>query len=216
MTQPDFESIHMGGWIFDCRRCPSPCDSRSKLHYLFEEDLGRSAVFERELIELINGREGFYAELSSHTAWPDITVFQKQNKEVALFIELKYQQRTFMKVEQRLPGSGLVPSETVALNTSDLLRYHQLTNELRAPVFIFWAIENRPCIIAAGEHRFFYASLKKLIRIYRAEKSTRSFNRRTGKGDIQQGEHKGVTHNFHFRLSELKPFNISNDRSFGI
>ena len=42
-----------------------------------------------------------------------------------------------MSVEKILPNSNLIPSETMALNLSDLLRYFDIAKKETIPIYIF-------------------------------------------------------------------------------
>ena len=46
------------------------------------------------------------------------------------------------------------------------------------------------------------------LEIYNEYKNTRTFRRKSGVGDIVNGEHKGVVVNYHFSLQELKEVKI--------
>ena len=122
------------------------------------------------------------------------------------YIELKVQQRTFMSVEKYIPQSGLKPSETIALNLSDLKRYFDLERVNGLVIFIFWVVLNRPCIISIKQEQYFYRLASELKPIWEKEQDNRRFRRKSGEGDIVEGEHKGVTVNYHFSLNELKPW----------
>lgn len=191
--------------VFNCKVCPTPCDGVSKMNYQFADDAAFSEHYEQLLIEHINEFTPFKAEKTEEKGYPDIKV---QNKAGAHFyIEVKVQRRTFMSVEKALPQSDLKPSETVALNLSDLNRYFELQQEKKIHVFIFWVLLNRPCILAEKESQFYYRLASELKPIWQRENDKRKFRRKSGEGDEVDGKHLGVTVNYHFSLNELKVWN---------
>jgi len=194
--------------IYDCNTCPTRCDGKSKGLYLFEKDLDFSEHFEQEIVNHLNKKNNLFAKKTSENSYPDIEVHKKDVDDVWFYIEIKVQKRTFMSVEKILPYSNLKPSETVALNLSDLLRYFSINEKTQKPVFIFWGVLNRPCIIKQNEYLFFYQNIKELKKIYERFGDKRRFRRKSGKGDVVNGVHKGVTVNYHFSLNELKKFSF--------
>lgn len=70
-------------------------------------------------------------------------------------------------------------------------------------------MSNRPCIVKEGEELIFYNALSELERIYNYYGDKRRFKRKSGKGDVVNGQHKGVVVNYHFSLNELKPFDLN-------
>ena len=67
-----------------------------------------------------------------------------------------------------------------------------------------WVLSNRPCTVDNDKAKYFYQKVNILERIYNKYQNTRTFRRKSGIGDIVNGEHKGVVVNYHFSLSELK------------
>lgn len=196
------DSAQLSSFIFNCSCCSTPCDGISKLNYIFENDAAFSEGYEQKIIDYVNTNTAFSAVKTTQKGYPDIKV---ENKNGAVFyIEVKVQQRTFMQVEKHLPQSGLKPSETVALNLSDFDRYVKLTEAEHVPIFIFWVVLNRPCILKESTEQYFYRLVDELNPILLKEKEKRRFKRQTGKGDVVNGIHKGVTVNYHFSLNELK------------
>ena len=189
---------------FNCATCPTPCDGISKEVYLFENDLAFSEYFENELIAHINSSDDFKARKSPLAEFPDVEVSEKASDKIAFYIEVKVQRRTFMSVQKILPQSGLIPSETVALNLSDFLRYFKLAEKNNLKIYVLWVLLNRPCIVSDSEKKFFYSDTENLEKIYQKEKDKRRFRRKSGEGDVVNGEHKGVVVNYHFSLNELK------------
>ena len=189
-------------FIFNCKVCPTPCDGISKMNYVFEKDATFSERFEQKLIDHINSSTPFKANKTVLKGYPDIEVTAANGAK--FYIELKVQQRTFMSVERIIPQSGLKPSETIALNLSDLLRYFELEKTDKLQIFIFWVVLNRPCIIPDGTEQYYYLLADELKTIYNKEKDIRRFRRKSGEGDVVNGDHKGVTVNYHFSLKELK------------
>ena len=115
-----------------------------------------------------------------------------------------------MSVEKILPESNLKPSETLALNLSDLLRYFEISKETQYPIFILWALMNRPCIVPDGKIKLYYQNIDRFKEIYNLYGDKRRFRRKSGNGDVVNGVHKGVVVNYHFSLSELKPFTVQD------
>ena len=76
-------------------------------------------------------------------------------------------------------------------------------DETKIPISIVWVLLNRPCITTENAPLFFYQRIEKLREIYLENKDKRRFRRKSGEGDIVEGEHKGVTVNYHFSLKEL-------------
>jgi hypothetical protein len=144
---------------------------------------------------------------TTRPGYPDLELSLASQPDLCFgYLEVKGQARTFMKVAERLPASGLQPSETIALNLSDLERYFAIQAEEDKPIFLVWCLLNRPCLVASGQRRFFHQELGPLQQIWRAdEANARRFRRRTGPGDVADGQHRGVVVNYHFRLGELLP-----------
>lgn len=189
---------------FNCATCPTPCDGVSKEVYLFANDSSFSEHFENELITHINSSNDFKARKTPVPEFPDVEVLDKKSGALSFYIEVKVQRRTFMSVEKILPESKLIPSETVALNLSDLLRYFELAEQNNLKIYVLWVLLNRPCILGESDKRFFYSDTENLYNVYAKEKDKRRFRRKSGEGDVVDGEHKGVVVNYHFSLNELK------------
>jgi hypothetical protein len=129
---------------------------------------------------------------------PDLALLQ--GSQLIARVEVKAQSRAFMKVKAKLPQAGLLPYETVALNLSDFLRYIQLHAQEHVPLFIVWAVK-RPCI-GMG---YWGQRIDVLQEVYRSYGNKRRFQRGVTQSDIVNGEHKGVTVNYHFSIRELLP-----------
>lgn len=210
----------IGPYKFDCNVCETRCDGKSKEEYNFQHDSDFSEVIEKEIINIINSSyQNLFAEKTSKKDYPDLEIKSKNNPSVTLlFIEVKVQQRTFMSIQHYLPDSFLVPSETIALNLSDLERYFEIKDKEKKPMFITWCLMNRPCINGLNPMiKKFYSQEIDVLRKIRVndKKDSRKFRRASGKGDVVDGEHKGVVVNYHFSLNELfeglpelKMFNI--------
>lgn len=186
---------------YDCSKCNTQCDGISKAAYIFENDADYSERKENFVIDCINSLPGYQAEKCTEQGYPDIRV-HKDNE--VFYIEIKAQRRTFMSVGRLLPDSDLVPSETLALNLSDLLRYFEIRDEEKCRVYIMWCLENRPCIVPEGETRYFYENVNELERLYHIYQEQRRFRRKSGYGDWVNGQHKGVVVNYHFSIEELR------------
>ena len=195
-------------YLFDCSGCRTKCDGKSLMKYNFLNDVQYSEKYEKQLINKIN-QLGFFAKKTEKLQYPDVEVYDKKNGNILCFIEVKAQRRTFMTVKKHLPNGNLIPSETVALNQSDLEHYIQQSKIETAPIFIMWVLSNRPCI--TGENtKFFYNHINIFKEIFEYYKEKRRFRRRSGDGDIINGQHKGVVVNYHFSLNELLPFRLND------
>jgi len=194
---------------FDCAVCLTRCGGISKKNYIFVDDVSFSEQYENAIIAEINSCTGFTAVKPVGNGYPDIEI-SKNGSGIAGYLEIKAQRRTFMSVAKLLPHSDLIASETIALNSSDLERYFKLRKELEKPVFLVWFVENRPCITKDETVLSFYSEIKHLESVYLSYSDKRRFRRKSGEGDVVDGQHKGVVVNYHFSLNELRPFNIND------
>jgi hypothetical protein len=192
----------------DCEICQTRCDGVSKGSYIFFHDVDVSELIEEKIIKSLNNRQ-IKAIKTTVDGNPDIEIL-RENGIILFFLEIKVQRRTFMAVKRLLPHSDLIPSNTIALNLSDLLRYFRIREETGKEVFLLWALQERPCVLGEKKIDFFYQNSTKLLEIYNKYKDSRRFRRRSGFGDIVDGVHKGVVVNYHFSLSELIPFDIDD------
>lgn len=193
-------------FVFDCHNCPTPCDGVSKMVYNFKNDVDFSEHFEQKLIDYFNNLDDYSAQKTRKSGYPDLEVFKTDKPEPDFYLEVKVQQRTFMSVQRILRYSGLTPSETLALNLSDLLRYFEIQKKIPQRVLIVWVLSNRPCVLGDKEYQLFYQDSRVLEKIYQKEQNKRRFRRKSGDGDVVNGVHKGVVVNYHFSLNELKKF----------
>ncbi|WP_208455131.1 hypothetical protein [Mannheimia bovis] len=178
------------------------------MKYDFLNDVQYSEKYEKQLIDKINAL-GLFAKKTERSQYPDVEVYDKKDGNILCFIEVKVQRRTFMTVEKYLPNGSLIPSETVALNQSDLEHYIEQSKVESAPIFIMWVLSNRPCI-TGNTTKFYYNHIGILKDIFEYYKDKRRFRRKSGVGDIVNGQHKGVVVNYHFSLNELLPFSIND------
>lgn len=193
---------------YNCAGCETPCDGISKSAYHFENDVQYSERKEKYVIDRINKMTGYHAEKCELPGYPDIVV---QHGDDTFYIEIKAQRRTFMAVQRLLPYARLIPSETLALNLSDLQRYFAIEQDQGSKIYLMWCLENRPCIVKSGETRYFYQSAKRLKEIYTVYRDNRRFRRQSGDGDVVNGQHKGVVVNYHFSLDELTEASDNNN-----
>lgn len=200
------EYCQIDKYIFDCNVCHTRCDGKSKNVYNFKNDVDFAEEHEKTIINKINAHKKYNAVKCNLEGYPDIEI--KKDGEIYAYIEVKAQRRTFMSVQKILPQSKLTPSETVALNLSDLLRYFQIYDEIGIPISIVWCLQNRPCITGINETKYFIQNIEELKKIYFKNQNTRVFRRRSGKGDVVDGVHKGVVVNYHFSLREFELWNI--------
>lgn len=199
--------VKLGDFVYNCAVCHTRCDGVSKGVYQFDNDAAFSEKYEQLIIERINRSATYNAAKSTEKGYPDIEIKTADGK-VYKYLEVKVQQRTFMSVEKYLPASKLLPSETVALNLSDLLRYFEIERLIGKPISIIWVVLNRPCVTKQRAEEMYFQNIQSLKNIYETEQLKRRFRRRSGEGDVVDGMHKGVTVNYHFSLKELIHWNI--------
>ncbi len=203
----NFEEV--SDYVFDCSTCSNRCDGKSKGVYLFDNDVAFSENRENQLIQQINMVSGFFAQKCKRNGYPDIEIEHLPTGK-RFFIEVKVQRRTFMAIERLLPDAELAPSQTMALNLSDLVRYFQIQENERCPIFILWCLLERPCVVPEGKTNYYYQDIETLKTIYYHYGDARRFRRKSGFGDVVDGQHKGVVVNYHFGLHELMPFRVSH------
>lgn len=194
---------------FDCSSCKTRCDGTSKGVYNFNSDAELSEHYEKLLIERIK-EEGYFAKKTDKDKYPDVEVFDEEGGELLCYIEVKVQRRTFMKVQKYLPDADLVPSETLALNLSDLNHYIDQSKIEDVPIYIMWVLSERPCVLGNKNVMCFYNRIEEFERLLLQYGDKRRFRRADGIGDVVNGQHKGVVVNYHFSISELKPFNLNS------
>ena len=198
--------VKLSEYVYDCNQCHTRCDGISKGTYRFEKDALFSEHYENLVIDKINKTGKYIAFKCRDAGYPDIEI-RTLSGNLHHYLEIKVQQRTFMSVQKYLPESRLMPSETVALNLSDLLRYFTIHEQTGVSSGILWVVLNRLCIIPAGREQMFYQNIQILQSIYKTELLKRKFTRKSGEGDVVDGVHKGVIVNYHFSLKELRPWN---------
>jgi hypothetical protein len=191
------ETQHHSG--FDCGRCRTRCDGRSKLAYVFDDDVQKSEAVEASLAARLSSQLGVDVVKTAAQAHglPDLEV--ACGGQLISRVEVKVQGRAFMAVQRLLPYAGLRPYETVALNLSDLQRYIELYQRERVPLFLVWHVR-RPCL---GEG-YWGAPITALERLWRRYGERRQFRRKSAPSDYVDGQHKGVVVNYHFSLNELE------------
>ena len=205
----DFKNIWIN--IFDCLKCPIRCDWVSKWIYNFENDVAFSEKYEQLIISTINKTWKYKAHKCELEWYPDIEITDLSGNVVS-YLEVKAQQRTFMAVERILPYWNLTPSETVALNLSDLLRYFEIKDEVKVPVFLIWVLKNRQCIVDNDEVKFYMQHAWFLQKVYEYYWDKRRFRRESWKWDIVNWQHKWVVVNYHFSLNELIEVDINSKK----
>jgi hypothetical protein len=199
--------VKLGDFVYNCALCHTRCDGISKGVYQFDNDAAFSEKYEQLIIQRINRSAAYLATKSIEKGYPDIEI-KTIDEKVYKYLEVKVQQRTFMSVEKYLPDSNLMPSETIALNLSDLLRYFEIERLTGKAISIVWVLLNRPCILKQREEEMYFQHVQSLKNIYETEQLKRRFRRKSGEGDVVDGMHKGVTVNYHFSLKELIHWNI--------
>ena len=198
--------IQLAPNIYDCSSCQTRCDGKSIGVYDFEKDVNFSETIEDKVIKQINkSNVNLFAFKTKKSGYPDIEIISKSSIDKPVcYIEIKVQSRTFMSVEKVLASSNLKPSETIALNLSDLERYFKVYEKEKIDFYIVWCLKNRRCINTENTELYFHQNIQELEKIRLNDKNnSRKFKRATGIGDVVNGEHKGVLVNYHFSLNEL-------------
>lgn len=198
--------IELAPNIYDCSSCQSRCDGKSIGVYDFEKDVNFSEAIEEQIIRRINKSNAeLFAFKTKKNGYPDIEIISKTSLDKPIsYLEVKVQSRTFMSVEKILPNSNLKPSETIALNLSDLERYFEIHEREKIDLHIVWCLKNRNCINNENTDLYFHQNIKELEKIRLNDKNnSRKFRRASGIGDVVNGQHKGVLVNYHFSLNEL-------------
>lgn len=193
---------------YDCGTCINKCDGKSKGKYIFSNDVEFSEFFENHLISKIN-KAGYFARKTTFSGYPDIEIFEHKEGPIQCYVEVKVQRRSFMKVADMLPESGLLPSETLALNLSDLLRYFEIRKKTNIPIYILWILAERPCVLGEKREMAFFQDVQILEQVYNEYGHKRRFRRKSGIGDVVDGAHKGVVVNYHLSINELEIFSIN-------
>ena len=176
--------------------------------YDFKNDVAFSEHYEQLLISRIK-EEGYFANKTNKDQYPDVEVYTEEGGELLCYIEVKVQRRAFMSVQKILPYADLTPSETLALNLSDLKHYIEQSRIVDVPIYIMWVLAERPCIVEKNAVKCFYNHISVFERILEYYGDKRRFRRARGRGDVVNGQHKGVVVNYHFSISELRPFNLA-------
>lgn len=192
---------------FDCSTCKTRCDGISKMVYNFEDDVAFSEHYEQLLIKRVI-EKGYYATKTTKDKYPDVEIYDKKGGNLLCYIEVKAQRRTFMRVKEILPYADLEPSETLALNLSDLEHYIEQSKIAEVPIYIMWVLAERPCVPGNRSVLCFYNHIHEFERILTYYGNKRRYRRASGQGDVVDGQHKGVVVNYHFSISELKPFKL--------
>lgn len=200
--------INIGPNRFNCDQCETRCDGKTVPQFDFERDVSFSEAIENEVIQMINNKyQNLFAIKTKREGYPDIEIKNKINQSVCLlFIEIKGQARTFMSIKKLLPNANLYPSETLACNLSDLERYFTIKDHEQIPIYVTWCLMRRPCITGLdfNNKKFYSQEIDILRQIRQQDKyNYRRFRRASGKGDVVNGEHRGVVVNYHFSLNEL-------------
>jgi len=194
--------IELAKNIFDCSVCETRCDGKSKMNYQFMSDVEFAEQQEQFVIDNSLDLFGKQARKTKKDGYPDLEIFDEEQR-VTQLIEVKAQRRTFMSVERLLPKANLKPSETVALNLSDLKRYFEIKRDTELKIGLLWVLSDRQCITSNQSKLIYYQNLEVLEKIYKKYQNNRTFRRKSGSGDIVNGVHKGVVVNYHFSLNEL-------------
>ncbi|WP_129677302.1 hypothetical protein [Candidatus Chloroploca sp. Khr17] len=185
---------------FNCAICSTRCDGRSKSAFIFTDDVALSVQAEDWILQHFQEVLGLsvYKAAGEIHGLPDLEIIRGQK--IIARVEVKAQSRAFMSIERLLPKSNLHPYEAVALNLSDLKRYITLYQREDIPLFLVWRVQ-RPCL---GEG-YWGHSVTRLQEIYQHYQGDRRYRRRSTLSDYVDGQHCGVTVNYHFSLRELLP-----------
>ncbi len=185
---------------YNCNSCDTKCDSKSKNAYIFKDDVLFSEEAEDWCINRLSSTLHIQIKkaIAEAHGLPDLELVQYEK--IIARVEVKAQGRAFMLVSKLLPLADLLPYETVALNLSDLERYISNYQRENVPTFLVWRVR-RPCIGEGywGQH------IEILDRIYKQYGYRRRFQRKSTSSDYVDGQHKGVTVNYHFSVQELLP-----------
>lgn len=185
---------------FDCAICPTRCDGRSKSAYIFEEDVALSEAAEEWLAGHLADALAVdvYRAPAQRHGLPDLALIRGDR--VLARVEVKAQGRAFMAVQRLLPQADLLPYETVALNLSDIKRYAAQYRLDGVPLYLIWRVK-RPCLGEGywGQH------IGPLMAIGDRYRERRTWRRASTDSDYVDGQHRGVTVNYHFSLKELLP-----------
>lgn len=139
--------IKLNEFVYDCSKCHTRCDGISKGVYLFENNASFSKEYEQLLINKINATGKLVAIKAAIAGYPDVEVRDLAGEYIYCYIEVKVQQHVFMQVEKYLPYCNLKPSETVALNLSNLLRYFELHKSAQLKIVVVWFLLKRLCLV---------------------------------------------------------------------
>lgn len=185
----DFESSYPN--IYDCSKCPfEKCDWIST-----ENDITFSENNEQSIIDTINKSWEFKA-IKCNLKWFPVLEIRDLSDNLISYLEIKFQQKTFMSVKKILPEADLVPSETITINSSNLLKYFEIKDKVEVPIYIILILENRECIV--GDVRwgtkYYIQSTHLLKKIYEYYWDKREYK-----------------WNYHFSLNELIEIDIEND-----
>jgi hypothetical protein len=185
---------------YNCNSCHTKCDNKSKNAYIFKDDVLLSEEAEDWLVNRLSSTLHIQIKkaIAEAHGLPDLELVQYEK--IIARVEVKAQGRAFMLVSKLLPLANLLPYETVALNLSDLERYISNYHSENVPTFIVWRVR-RPCI---GEE-YWGQHIEILDRIYKQYGHRRRFQRKSTSSDYVDGQHKGVTVNYHFSVQELLP-----------
>ncbi len=200
--------INIGPNRFNCEVCETRCDGHTVPQFDFDRDVNFSEAIEYEVIQYINSNyKNLYAIKTSRDGYPDIEVKNRNNQTVCLlFVEIKGQARTFMSIRRILPNANLYPSETLVCNLSDLERYFIIKDQEHIPIYVTWCLMRRPCITGLNfENKKFYTQEIDILREIRTNdrNNYRRFRRASGRGDVVNGQHRGVVVNYHFSINEF-------------
>jgi hypothetical protein len=177
------------------------------MDYNFKNDVAFSEHYEQLLIKSVI-EKGYFATKTNKDKYPDVEIYDRENGKLLCYVEVKVQRRSFMSIKRILPNANLVPSETLALNLSDLEHYIEQSKIVDVPICIMWVLAERPCILGDKKVMCFYNNIHEFERILSNYGNNRRFRRASGKGDVVNGQHKGVVVNYHFSIAELKPFEL--------
>lgn len=192
---------------FICGECKA-CEPISKLNYPFERDLATSKDLVAALSTIIKNITKYKCIGPEIVKNPDIRVIDIENgNKIICRVEAKYLGgKAFMKTKEILTDK-LEPKETLVVDEPKLLSYFDCKeNDFKVynrniPIYIVWKFD-RPCTDYGGITVFQEISILK--RIYETHGRNRAFERKTGTGDITNGQKMGITTKYHFSLRECR------------
>ena len=187
--------------IVTCEHCKQRCDGKSLGRYPRQQYYAVGENQEAIILKLIQSNAKGLLTCQKSAMWgeahskPDLELRSiGQPSKIVGRLEVKHIRRAWMQVGKCLEEGGLVPWETIAVNTAKIRRYAKLYEQEGIPIHLVWRID-RACLPG----RFFYQDIGALTDIVERHGNKREFVREGDDGDKTA---------FHYSVNELKPFNV--------